>query len=238
MKKLFGFTLAEVLVTMGIVGVIAAMTTPVLMANVQRQALASSLKSTVGDLENAFAAAISSEGVDTLDQTSIFTSGTANIHSSAAEKQAIINSLGRYLKLGDVNINEDSWNFYANRGAANPRQMGTNGKPAGQRDIEGNALSIPLKNGAVMFFRTWNAGHAVANVQIDVNGIEGPNVKGRDIFRFFLQDNATLAPFGSQIAHDNGGGALWTATCPRNNNITDGDTCTARLVENNYNFDY
>ncbi len=31
MKKLFGFTLAEVLITLGIIGVVAAMTIPTLM---------------------------------------------------------------------------------------------------------------------------------------------------------------------------------------------------------------
>ena len=37
-NKRFGFTLSEVLVTLGIIGVVSAMTVPTLMNNYQRQA--------------------------------------------------------------------------------------------------------------------------------------------------------------------------------------------------------
>ena len=238
MKK-FGFTLAEVLITMGIIGVVAAMTAPFLATNIQRQSHASMLKTTVGDLENAFSAAMANEKVENLAETSIFTSGV--VSSNNNDKEDVIDSFKQYLKLADDNdIGIDAQNYHVQKGAQAPRPMGAKGSPAaGNISIEGNALSLPLKSGAVMFIRRLDGeGHTVANVYIDVNGAEGPNVMGRDIFRFFLQDDGTLAPYGSKRANNNGGGGLWTTSCPRNGDITDGETCTARLVENNYVFDY
>ena len=78
MKKLFGFTLAEVLVTMGIVGVIAALTTPVVVTNVRRQGYATTLKATMGDLENTFANAMVTEQSDGITGTSLFNGNNTN----------------------------------------------------------------------------------------------------------------------------------------------------------------
>ena len=44
MKKRYGFTLAEVLITLGIIGVVAAMTIPTLMSNTGKSELKSGYK--------------------------------------------------------------------------------------------------------------------------------------------------------------------------------------------------
>ena len=46
MKNKLGFTLAEVLVTLGIIGVVSAMTVPTLMQNYQRQSYVTQLHKT------------------------------------------------------------------------------------------------------------------------------------------------------------------------------------------------
>lgn len=48
-----GFTLAEVLVTLGIIGVISAMTLPTLMKNHQRQVYVTQLRTVVSQLSQA-----------------------------------------------------------------------------------------------------------------------------------------------------------------------------------------
>lgn len=54
MKKLFkGFTLAEVLITLGIIGVVAAMTIPTLMVNLRAEKLKSQFEKTYADLNVA-----------------------------------------------------------------------------------------------------------------------------------------------------------------------------------------
>ncbi|MBQ8458975.1 type II secretion system protein [bacterium] len=53
LKKNDGFTLAEVLITLGIIGVVAAMTIPTLIANVQGQRVRSQFKKTLSTLNQA-----------------------------------------------------------------------------------------------------------------------------------------------------------------------------------------
>ena len=52
LTKSSGFTLAEVLVTLGIIGVVAAMTIPTLMQNYQRQSYVTQLKKVYNELND------------------------------------------------------------------------------------------------------------------------------------------------------------------------------------------
>jgi len=56
-KRRWGFTLAEVLITLGIIGVVAAITMPVITANVQKTVLKNQFKKSYAILANAFAKA-------------------------------------------------------------------------------------------------------------------------------------------------------------------------------------
>ena len=233
MKKLFGFTLAEVLITMGIVGVIAAITTPTLVSNVKNRSYASILKSTVGDLENAFSMAIAAEKAGDLFSTSIMSHGEVTFGS--AEQEAFVNDLRNYIKFGNYeNISGSA--YYTNKGA-HLHLMNNNG---GVGDIDdgqvGRYIPITLKNNAVMFIRTWANTDFAGAIWIDVNGATEPNIVGRDAFMFVLLDNGSLAPMGSREAQRVNGNGLWQDHClvrPANSPL-----CTARLVENNYVFDY
>ena len=51
-NKRFGFTLAEVLITLGVIGVVAALTLPSVMSNYQKKLIAKQLEKTYADLEN------------------------------------------------------------------------------------------------------------------------------------------------------------------------------------------
>ena len=53
MKKRFGFTLAEVLITLGIIGVVAAMTIPTLIQNTSSTKFSAQFKKTLATLNNA-----------------------------------------------------------------------------------------------------------------------------------------------------------------------------------------
>ena len=53
MKK-SGFTLAEVLITLGIIGVVAALTAPALVMSSRNEANAAKLSVSISNLENAF----------------------------------------------------------------------------------------------------------------------------------------------------------------------------------------
>lgn len=74
MKKQFkkGFTLAETLITLGIIGVISALTIPTLVMNYQSKVRITQLQKVYNDISNAAVAALADERVDTLDYTYIY----------------------------------------------------------------------------------------------------------------------------------------------------------------------
>ena len=69
MKK-NGFTLAEVLITLGLIGVIAALTLPGLNSNTNRRSVGPALSKAIHNLESANRAIIQEEGVRNLNQAS------------------------------------------------------------------------------------------------------------------------------------------------------------------------
>lgn len=70
--KGLAFTLAEVLITLGIIGVVAALTLPNLVANYKKQVLVTQLKAEVNIIENSFKKILANEGVDDLNNTPLF----------------------------------------------------------------------------------------------------------------------------------------------------------------------
>src|SRR5574344_1973996 len=61
-SKFLAFTLAEVLITLGIIGVVAALTIPTLMQKTQERESISKLKKVFSVLQNAYSRAINDEG--------------------------------------------------------------------------------------------------------------------------------------------------------------------------------
>lgn len=70
--KKSGFTLAEVLITLGIIGVVAAMTIPTLMMNYQKQVWESKLKKTFSVATNACERMLIEENVSKVNETEVY----------------------------------------------------------------------------------------------------------------------------------------------------------------------
>ena len=221
MKK-SGFTLAEVLITLGIIGVVAALTAPALVTSSRNEANAAKLAVVVSNLENAFTTAIAQEGVQDIFHTQMWThSGAINSNSTTANKRIFAGELGKYLIINGVRANSanEISNYYgASGGNLNVFEMGDNGEIGNRVSLEENDLPnfvpIEMKNGAVVFIRTFldhipirrpeasaiADGSALtanaADIFVDVNGASAPNTFGRDIFVFYVGQNGILYPFG------------------------------------------
>ena len=70
------FTLAEVLITLGIIGVVAAMTIPTLVSKYEKKVWITQLKKQVNVLSNNFQRIKADEGVDKISQTSLVNIGS------------------------------------------------------------------------------------------------------------------------------------------------------------------
>ena len=73
MKRTYGFTLAEILIALAIIGIIAAITIPSVISNAQQQEFKTGLRKAVSVLNSAIAMGSSQEGVTPYDLTKDYT---------------------------------------------------------------------------------------------------------------------------------------------------------------------
>lgn len=60
--KKFGFTLAEVLITLGVIGIVTALTLPSVVANYQKQKTVSFVKKFYNEINNAIKLSVAENG--------------------------------------------------------------------------------------------------------------------------------------------------------------------------------
>ena len=68
-RRKVAFTLAEVLITLGIIGVVAAITLPILIQKYQKQVWVNQLKKSVSTWDNGFKMMLADAGTDNLFDT-------------------------------------------------------------------------------------------------------------------------------------------------------------------------
>ena len=129
MKK-SGFTLAEVMVALALIGVIASLTIPTFISNTRNRANAARLSAIVTNIENAFTTMITTEAVHDLSET--------EFGSSQSEE-----NLHKYLKLAGSNTTLTS--YY---GTSSPFQ--TLKQTAVQPEI---TRIFQAKNGPLLIYR-------------------------------------------------------------------------------------
>ncbi len=223
MKK-FGFTLAEVLITLGIIGVVAALTLPSLYTDTQGAQVGPKLGKAVAMFEQANQALLSENGVDSLSELGF----NNNIESYR-------NAIANYLKISSINstytVERDS--------------------TIGPVNFDNNNNTWLSKDGTlylVLYLNNQNlagAPHRVrlGTVLVDVNGISGPNLPGTDVFAFLFQNDGSLTPVGTTQLDDAEGSdtpdadyaGTWQTDCPNDATPHVGRyyTCTASIFENN-----
>ena len=256
MKKL-GFTLAEVLIALAIIGVVAAMTLPTLVSEHQKDVWANSLSVAVSDFERAMGAMIMRDGVNDLTETEawkyVHKEGELYSYSSSENIEGFVKNIKQVLKVDDKYKNfkelykglevktfdgevlEDSDGFF-------DEGVGLSGKDGIFYSIyigDSTGSTGKFKKESDVLKAGGNLYRRVASVYIDVNGSKKPNVWGRDIFFFELGIDGTLFPRGGKdysiyVQGDD------TKHCTKIkcDNSNGGMYYTSRLIENGYKMDY
>lgn len=85
-KERFGFTLAEVLITLGIIGVVAAITIPNLMTHLRNKKLESQFKKTYAELNIAARTFYAQEEASVHDADVVLNSGTSTDSTDVLRK--------------------------------------------------------------------------------------------------------------------------------------------------------
>ena len=188
MKK--AFTLAEVLITLTILGVIAALTIPNLMKNWEDQHTVSAVKEAYSILNNAIKMAVLENGpVEEWDWPDKTTDSIANQNANY-----IIDVLKPYLKFSKI--------CYSATGCMgadykNLKGVGGWGFWADGSNVYGKAV---LENGMAVSFANIgygpNATKTNWKITVDINGKKGPNRYGYDVFNFLYYSNKLNGGYG------------------------------------------
>ena len=203
-KWQFAFTLAEVLITLGIIGVVAAMTMPSLIQKHQERVTANKVKKFYSVMSQAQLLAIKDNGyVDEWDVPA--EPNGMNIESITA----FMNYMKPYLKIakdcgGDRCFKTD-YVVYC-----------LNGSRYGIPDHYLDMYKLILIDGSYMWLRGSNhehckgcdggrCGDVCANLAYDINGDRPPNIVGRDIFTFYFTKNALFADVSNDCNLNNKG---------------------------------
>lgn len=257
-----GFTLAEVLITLGIIGVVAAMTLPVLINDYKAKSLSEQLKVSYSLLSQGYAKMLADD-----ETTDFRTSSYASMLEDAnISDETEINLMQKYFK---VNVAvpyaqqvKEGWPAGGTKysGATCEKWVGKGSTwyLKGRKQCEGLRQNVyRLSNGALVrssFFmynypNKENSGHLkqlIADLTVDVNGEKGPNTFGEDVFMFVVGQDGKLYPrFGADYAYymaavfnydfnDVYYLSSGTDTCKTGN----GRTCTAAVLEHNFKINY
>ena len=258
MKKL-GFTLAEVLITLGIIGVVAALTTPSLVSNIGTAKIGPSL----AKFNNTFSSAIGL--VKEQDHLTGFHAGRENIAREISllsnhiimvppddnHPYTFTDALGRqsHTILSDATLQQqinDMQNAIMN--GPNPNNWNSTQlnllvkqsleNPIVNRMNDGTVMAIAPRSTMTPIIRGVYRG-VVAEVIVDIDGDKGTNKAGIDVFGFLLDSTGLLIPAGS-AAHrfvGQSGTQFITAQAECHTstaNLNENFACTGRIADNNW----
>jgi prepilin-type N-terminal cleavage/methylation domain-containing protein len=186
------FTLAEVLITLGIIGVVAAMTIPTLMQDTQNKQTITAVKKTYSELIDAKKLIEIDNGDIQNWIPATGSTGDNDLTNLFANKMKVIKNCTESGVTGCVGNNYKYLN-----GDAYP-YLGSNAQAV-----------IVLADGTSMIFTTFGSsgnssygaagtdmGTAFGDVYVDINGPKQPNTIGKDVFSYFITRNG-IVPYGS-----------------------------------------
>ncbi|MBR6163592.1 prepilin-type N-terminal cleavage/methylation domain-containing protein [bacterium] len=207
-----GFTLAEVLITLVIIGVIAALTVPSLINKTNNQEMVARLKKTYSTLAQATNLIIAEEGTPRADK-----GGWATTRSN------IYNLYLKHLNNArECKTDAGCWasgNVYTTLSGAPYTDINTYGTYGKFVLSDGVAVSVYDSVYEACNYN-WDNGHDdCALIMVDLNGAKKPNRIGRDVFEFVIKENG-LKPLGCN------GGATW-AICSKDYG---GEGCACKVL--------
>ena len=251
MRKRVAFTLAEVLITLGIIGVVAAMTLPTLIQNYQKRVYVTQLKKSVSVLSNGFRLMMAHDGVTELKDTEAFSGMGAGSCGSLnnGEKNILTNNCS--------SIREGLASVFSGIQLApcdEPPIKYLNGNPLSTTDLnrKSTLTCVKFPDGSEIYGYRFikSSGGTMGTFRLDINGPKNPNTVGRDIFVFHLFNDGIVIPNGSQkysdyliaqdpeyFANENITSMYWRTTekadrkCTTDDSSAKGTMCAARVLE-------
>lgn len=194
LKRKNAFTLAEVLITLGIIGVVAALTIPALLVQNRERENTTKLKKVFSTMTQAYTRAVSEYGTpDFWDLTA------KDSDVGAANMVKILSPYFNVNKMcsNDGNCWPDVNSIKLNRSSDD--NFKTNAKYAAFTVNDGShyAFNVESPDCSAVFGTNKALQHVCATFTVDVNGSKNPNQMGYDIFKFYVTKFG-LQPYGNE----------------------------------------
>ena len=191
------FTLAEILITLGIIGVVSALTIPTLVKRNTNTTHVEQLKKVYATLSEAAETAMQENNVSDLHDTVL---GVPDGASAAVNKAAIKNFLNTYFKVA-IDCDTKPVPCFADsyKGLDGSSNLDTTNMNLSYGNCvslaDGAAICIPyggMRSRLERFGESDSPYHPEVSVWVDVNGPKGPNIMGRDFFVFNLYSDGKI----------------------------------------------
>lgn len=213
------FTLAEVLITLAIIGVVAALTLPALVNDMKDREIVTRLKKTYSILSQAA----------TMVQVHSPASEWNLVDGSVEGTKSFYELFKPYLKV----TKDCGCGSYAPTGCWSKGITktigGTTANCAIKDTIGCYACAVRLVDGTNLVFDVWGSNNTSSagnwgSFWVDVNGDKKPNVLGRDVFLFDIKpDKGIIVPRGI--------GTDFSSCNTKNTNYMGGADCTAKILQ-------
>ncbi len=176
--KGFGFTLAEILITLGIIGVVAALTIPNLITNYQKKVTATELKKAYSEIAQA------------IKLSQIQNGELNNWNFTLSGRDFYYQYLQKYfIKNKEIPNNEFKRQYIV-------KNMNGTQCTGEVWCTQNDSFYIYLPNGSIMGIMTHIGQTKYKSVTIDINGLKAPNQIGKDFFVFSITSPDGLVPYG------------------------------------------
>ena len=196
-----GFTLAEVLITLGIIGIVAAMTIPALVGKYQKKVLQTQFLKTYSDLNNAAKRFEVEYGITVLEDSLNGSTPTASLKKFMSA--FIGTKYGQRVSTDYDEEIEGSLSFENAIGFTPKNLAGKAQKthPCDQSIIteEVGGRFFSMDDALTVYKEAPKAGPKIC---VDINGRKGPNIYGYDWFVFIFTKEGVVKPYiGTDLAN-------------------------------------
>ena len=227
-----GFTLAEILVALAVVGIIVTLTVPNIYANYQKKSMLTLLEKTFVELQQNLTI-LSTESYNKTFYQSLL----------SLQGRSVTNTAGKFF-LGD----SDEKGYYTIiqdcETTAQPCFADSYSSIDGSKTNEefscDNGYNVVLKSGTAMCIIPASDGNP-AQVYVDVNGKNDPNIGGRDMFTFYIYDDYSIDEKGitpdkvKNGTAENDRNTLYNSSCLSS---SVGEGCFGKILNDNWQMNY
>ncbi len=198
-QRISAFTLAEVIIVIGIIGIVAQITIPTLVNNYQKQQYVIRLKKAYTEIQNFFKLYMAEQGVNMLGETDLYDGVT--VFSDPGRQEIWDNAIKKYFRVAkSCKSGDSSCDYKYKQLTRNPGTYISFSNNSGRYTLltlDGMAFGFGIGQISCQpnYASTGKMKALCGHVIVDVNGPNGPNIEGRDVqVWFYINYDGTLIP--------------------------------------------